>query len=104
MVKPTAAAGEDKLRPCSISKDTKMPEDRLREKAVLTAVEAFQKNDDYFKRAQHIKQKFDAEEDGTWSAYIRHKDDKSTLYITHVHSNYIWFRVGICYIALWQSK
>ena len=34
-----------------------MPSDRLREEAVLTAVQAFQKSDDYFKSAKHITDK-----------------------------------------------
>ena len=64
-------AADDKLRPCQISK---MPSDRLREKAVLTAVEAFQRSDDYTQRGNRIKNKFDADEDGKWSVFLRHED------------------------------
>ena len=81
-----------------------MPEDRLREKAVLTAVKVFQKTDDYFQRAQLIKNKFDADEDGVWGCFVRHEDDKANYCATYYSSNYIWFKVGRSYIALWKGS
>ena len=99
-----STAADDKLRPCQISETTMMPSDRLREKAVLTAVEAFQKSDDYTQRATHIKQKFEADEDGAWCCYIKHEDDKAVVSLTYYSSNYIFYRVGKCYICLWKSS
>ena len=103
VVKP-AATGHDKLRPCQIWTGTKMPSDERREKAVLTAVDALQKSDDYFQRAKHIKDKFDTDEGGLWACVVKHEDDKSRVYFTYKSSNYIFFKVGNCYIALWQSS
>ena len=81
-----------------------MPSDRLREKAVLTAVEAIQKSDDYFQRAKHIKDKFDADENGSWFCFIKHADDKANTSASYYNQNYIRFRVGCCYLEVLQQS
>ena len=95
----------DNLRPCQIGNSTRMPSDKLRQKAVLTAIEAVQKSENYQARAHHIKMKFDDKQVGTWSCFIRHIEETKATYSTSVcGSNFIWLRIGDCYIALWQSK
>ena len=97
---------EENLRPCQIGNSTKMPSDRLRQKAVLTAIEAVRKSENYQDSADHIKMRFDDKQVETWSCFIRHiEETKATTYSTRVcRSNFIWLRIGECDIALWQSK
>ena len=60
------SASVDKLRPSQISwkaTDADMI-DRLRENAVLAAIEAVQRSDNYLQRADYVKDKFKADEDG----------------------------------------
>ena len=60
------SASVDKLRPRQISwkvTDANMT-DRLREEAVLTAIEAVQRSDNYWQRGDYVKDKFKADEDG----------------------------------------
>ena len=73
---PTKSARrEDNLRPCQIGNSTRMPSDRLRQKAVLTAIEAVRRSENYQARAHHIKMRFDEKQVGTWSCFIRHVEE-----------------------------
>ena len=94
-----SARREDNLRPCQIGNSTRMPSDKLRQKAVLTAIEAVQKSENYQDRAHHIKMKFDVKQVGTWTCLIRHVEETSIC-----GSNFVWLRIGECYIGLWQTK
>ena len=104
----TSGGSDDKLRPCKISWKLTNADmaDRLREKAVLTAIEAVQRSDDYGERAQYVKQKFDAEETGGWLCTAQNKDTlgKASSYYTYYNNNDIWLRVSDCYFSLAQCS
>mgnify|MGYP001796290959 CR=1 FL=1 len=73
----TSGGSDDKLRPCKISwKITNADmSDRLREKAVLIAIEAVQRSDNYWERAEHVTEKFNADETGaSWVCSAQHED------------------------------
>ena len=81
--------------------------DRLREKAVLTAIEAVQRSDDYFQRAKYVKEKFDADETRHWVCIAFHQDAlaKANPSYSYYNNNDIWFRVGNdCYFKLFQCS
>ena len=104
----TSAGSDDKLRPCKISwkwTDAGMS-DRLREKAVLTALEAVQRSHDYGERATYVTEKFDAEETGGWVCSAQHEDTvgKASSCYTYYNNNSIWFRVGDCYFRVSQCS
>lgn len=80
-----------------------MKDDNLREKAVLTAVEAMQRNESYFKRAQYVQQKFNAEAKGEWVCIVKHCGEKAQVCMQIYNLNRIYFRVGTCEFDLWQS-
>ena len=98
------SAADDKLRPCNIScKSTNADmTDRLREKAVLTAIEAVQKIDDYGERAEYVRAKFDDEEDGYWCCHVDRSDGISQVACKYNNDNRIFYRVGDCYLYLWK--
>lgn len=96
---------EDELRPCLISWEaTTMKDDKLREKAVLTAVEAMQESDNYFERAKYIQEKFSAEEEGEWVCIVKEQGAKAQAYGLVYNSNSVFFRVGKFIFDLWQSN
>ena len=80
--------------------------DRLREKAVLTAIEAVQRSDDYFQRAKYVKEKFNADETGGWVCIAQSADTlgKADSCCTYYNNNNIWFKVGECYFSLAQCS
>ena len=102
-------SADDKLRPCQINWESTCANmsDRLREKAVLTAIEAVQRSsDDYFQRALYVKEKFDAEETGGWVCLAQHADTvaRAQVGFTYYNNNNIWFRVGDCFFRLFQCS
>ena len=105
----TSGGSDDKLRPCQISWKTTNADmsDRLREKAVLTAIEAVQRrSDDYFQRAKYVKDKFDADETGGWVCIAFYQDAVARAKPSYSYYNHndIWFRVGDCYFQLGQCS
>ena len=73
------SASDDKLGPCQISweyTDAYLT-DRLREKAVHTAIEAVQRIDEYGERADFVREKFEADEGGDWCCHAQHKETVS---------------------------
>ena len=80
--------------------------DRLREKAVLTAIEAVQRSSDYKERAKYVREKFDAEETGGWVCTAQSADtlDEASSCCTYYNHNDIWLRVGDCYFRLAQCS
>ena len=104
----TSGGSDDKLRPCQISWKTTNADmsDRLREKAVLTAIEAVQRCDSYYQRADYVREKFDAEETGRWVCIAKQADAvaKSKSSFTYFNNNCIWFKVGNCYFKLAQCS
>ena len=53
--------------------------DRLREKAVLTAIEAVQRSNSYLKRAKYVRDKFEATEDWYWCCHVDRSDGMSEV-------------------------
>ena len=101
-------SADDKLRPCGINWESTAAgmSDRLREKAVLTAIEAVQRSDDYQQRADYVREKFDAEETGGWVCIACHHDavPRAKPSYTYYNDNRIWFKVGNCYFDLFQCR
>ena len=101
-------SADDKLRPCMINWEATNADmsDRLREKAVLTAIEAVQRSDDYQQRAHYVRRKFDAEETGGWVCIAFHHDavSRAKPSATYYNNNNIWFRVGDCFFQLFQCR
>ena len=77
-----------------------MSDDRLREKAVLTAIEAVQRC--YFQRAEYVRDKFDAEEDGYWCCHVARSGGISEVACRYCGFNKIRFRVGDSHFDLWK--
>ena len=104
----TSGGSDDKLRPCGINWEATVAgmSDRLREKAVLTAIEAVQRSDDCDQRAKYVRQKFDADETGGWVCTAQSADTigKANSYCLCYNNNSIWFRVGDCYFSLAQCS
>ena len=104
----TSGGSDDKLRPCQISWEATNANmsDRLREKAVLTAIEAVQRSENYYQRAKYVTEKLNAEETGCWVCLARSKDalGKAYTYCTYYNNNSIWFKVGECYFSLAQCS
>ena len=101
-------SADDKLRPCMINWEATVAgmSDRLREKAVLTAIEAVQRSDSYFERAYYVKEKFDDDETGGWVCRAQSEDTvgKADSCCTYYNNNSIWFRVGDCYFRVSQCS
>ena len=79
-----------------------MSDDRLREKAVLTAIEAVQRCDSYFQRAEYVRDKFEAEEDGYWCCHVDRSGGISEVSCRYSGFNKIRFRVGDSHFDLWK--
>ena len=76
--------------------------DRLREKAVLTAIEVVQKSDDYGERAKCVRDKFEADEDWYWCCHVDRSDRMSEVACRYNGGNKKKIRVGDCYFDLWK--
>lgn len=97
------ALDSDKLRPCYIIDGSQMPSKDLRGKAVRAACDAVRMYETLAGRAKYVKQKFDAEEVGTWACYAERDGAEAALHFTFYSNNRLSLFVGGYSFVLWQQ-
>ena len=94
----------DKLHPCLIFQNSKMPRNTLREKAVQAACDAVRRYDGYFERAKYVREKFDKEEAGYWACFTQHDAGAdASVSFSFLSDNVLKWCVGNCRFVLWQA-